>query len=78
MPKDIKTFGGMCTICERHRVIYRELMDAGYEEKSKVVQALLEAFEMGKKMNNKLRQYNKGYDDGWYEEHRLDGGEIDG
>ena len=36
-----------------------------------------EAFEYAKKMNNKLRQYKYNYDVGWWETHRLDGGEID-
>jgi len=28
-------------------------------------------------MNNKLRQYKHNYDDGWWDAHRLDGGELD-
>ena len=42
-----------------------------------VIPLLRKAFAMAKRMNSKLQKYKHGYDDGWYEIHRLDGGEID-
>ncbi len=52
------------TICEMHRQIYKKLEQGG---SFKDVQILLEnAFDMGKKMSFKLRQYNRGYDKDWY------------
>ena len=56
------------TICEVHREVYRELYNCFHN--------MEEAFEYAKKMNNKLRQYKYNYDDGWWQTHRLDGGEI--
>ena len=35
------------------------------------------AFLKAKKMGNKLRQYNEGYDEDWWELHKLGGGELD-
>lgn len=71
------------TICEVHREIYREIHDLYHKnemnEKSWqfITERLEEAFEYAKKMNNKLRQYRFNYDDGWWQQHRLDGGELD-
>lgn len=65
------------TICEIHREIFRELKKLGFNGNSKVIKLLLEAYPIGKKMNNKLRQYKHGYDAGWYEENKLEGPEID-
>ena len=59
------------TICEVHREIYRELRKRNNNDP--LLQKLEEAFDMAKKMNNKLRQYKFNYDDGWWEEHKLDG-----
>ena len=33
---------------------------------------------MGKKMDNKLRQYKGRYDGGWWKKNRLAGGELNG
>ena len=71
------------TICEVHREIYREIHDLYHknvlnEESWQFITVRLEeAFEYAKKMNNKLRQYKHNYDDGWWDAHRLDGGELD-
>lgn len=73
------------TICEVHREVYRELYNCFYNKGGVISQEsfdfltshMEEAFEYAKKMNNKLRQYKYNYDDGWWQKHRLDGGEID-
>lgn len=65
------------TICDVHREIYQELR-AHPEARAALLSLLETAFEMGKKMNNKLRQYKKRYDAGWWERHRLDGGTLAG
>ena len=70
------------TICEVHREIYRHVNKMKSEGKIAeedfdfVVPRLREAFTFAKKMNNKLRQYKMNYDDGWWQTHRLDGGEL--
>lgn len=58
----------MRTICEVHREIYT-LVYFG-KDKDEILPLVEEAFSMAKRMNNKLRQYNKGYDDDWYESQR--------
>ena len=63
------------TICEVHREIYRELNARNPHDY--LIPILREAFDMGKKMDNKLRQYARGYDEGWWEQNRLVGGEIE-
>ena len=71
------------TICEVHREMYqlvagkppRDIYEAA--QRRDVLKLLKEAFGMGKKMTNKLRQYSKGYDAGWWKLNRLAGGEID-
>lgn len=63
------------TICEVHREVYRELMQR--DPGDPLLDKLTEAFAMGKKMNNKLRQYKHNYDDGWWAENREAGGSID-
>lgn len=63
------------TICDVHREMFQALR--AHPAAQAAVRPLLEtAFEMAKKMNNKLRQYKKGYDAGWWEVHRLDGGTL--
>ena len=62
------------TICELHRRMYRELNRRN--PKDPLIPLLQKAFDIGKKMNNKLRKYKNDYDDGWYEVHKLDGGEL--
>jgi hypothetical protein len=72
------------TICEVHREVYRELYNVFHNNGGTISQEsfdyltthMEEAFEYAKKMNNKLRQYKHNYDDGWWQRHRLDGGEI--
>jgi len=71
------------TICEVHREMYQELLrlpntyDLDKQRRARLMALLKEAFPMGKKMTNKLRQYSKGYDAGWWKLNRLAGGEID-
>ena len=63
------------TISEVHRELYKLLKD----EKDPVILILLRAaFEAGKKIDNKIRQYQNNRDLVWWEENRLSGGEIDG
>lgn len=70
------------TICEVHREIYREIHNLYHNNKidkkecDSITEKLEEAFNYAKKMNNKLRQYKFNYDEGWWEQHRLDGGEL--
>jgi hypothetical protein len=56
------------TICEVHREIYDCLLDN--ESKEKIIELLEEAFELGKKMVIKLRQYKGGFSKEWYEENK--------
>lgn len=63
------------TVCEIHRRIYREL--AARDPNDPLLPLLHQAFDMAKKMSNKLRKYKYDYDEGWWEIHKLDGGEID-
>ena len=66
------------TICEVHREMYQLVMQLDdWEMKDALLPLLREAFGYGKKMTNKLRQYSKGYDAGWWKLNRLAGGEID-
>jgi len=60
------------TICEVHRRIYRVLTERGYKENDIVIDLLHQAFEYGKKMNYKLRQYKFNYDKGWYEKQKVE------
>ena len=62
------------TICELHRRIYRELVRRN--PKDPLIHLLQKAFDVAKKMSNKLRKYKNDYDDGWYEVHKFDGGEL--
>ncbi len=62
------------TVCEIHRRIYRELVRR--DPKDPLIPLLQQAFDMAKKMGNKLRKYKYDYDEGWWEIHRLDGGEL--
>ena len=63
------------TICEVHRQIFQELRRRN--QLDPLLELLREAYTMAKKMNNKLRQYKHNYDDGWWEEHRLDGEDLE-
>jgi hypothetical protein len=62
------------TVCEMHRRIYRELVRRNPNDP--LIPLLKQAFSFTKKMGNKLRQYKHDYDDGWYEKHKFDGGEL--
>jgi len=64
------------TICEVHRRIYRKLIE-NPNENAWLIGQLEIAYDMAKKMNNKLRQYKNGYDDGWWKKNRLAGDSID-
>ncbi len=63
------------TICEIHRAMYRMLVDRNPNDP--LIPLLQRAFLMAKIMGNKLRKYRFDYDDGWWEVHKLDGGELD-
>lgn len=60
--------GHKLTICEMHRELYdlahANLSGAALQAFTDKLEA---AYLMGKKMHAKLRQYNGGYDSGWYE-----------
>jgi len=62
------------TICEIHRRIYRELVARNPNDP--LIPLLQQAFDMAKKMGNKLRKYKHDYDEEWWEVHKLDGGEL--
>ena len=63
------------TISEVHRELYKLLK----KEKDPLIMLLLRsAFEAGKKMDNKIRQYQNNYDLEWWEKNRLTGGAING
>lgn len=74
--------GGYRTICEVHREMYRKIhelyhTDAMSEEDWQfLITRVEEAFNYGKKLHNKLTQYKNNYDEDWYEEHKLDGGDL--
>jgi len=58
------------TICEKHREIYDLVQGLGSiqdSERSILLDRLSEAFDMGKRMNRKLRKYAKNYDEGMWE-----------
>lgn len=63
------------TVCEVHREIYDGLDAVPEPERSVLREKVLEAFEMGKKMDAKLREYKADWDAGFYgknEDHRQD------
>lgn len=63
------------TICELHRKMYRTLVSR--DPSDPLIPLLKQAFNHAKKMGNMLRRYKEDYDDGWYEIHKFDGGDID-
>ena len=65
------------TLCEVNREIYRELKKRGFKDGHPVIIKLFEAYDMAKKLNNKLRQYKHDYDNGWWEKNKLAGGTLD-
>jgi len=62
------------TICELHRRMYRELVRRNPNDP--LILVLEQAFQYAKKMGNRLRQHRNDFDDGWYETHKYDGGEL--
>jgi len=68
---DLNVINPLQTICEVHRKIYRELKRR--DQKDPLLSKLAQAFDMGKRMDAKLRQYKFNYDDGWWEKNQLDG-----
>ena len=62
------------TILEIHRVIYVEL--TGRKDNEDNVNLLKEAFVAAKKMINKIRQYELGENNEWYEQNKGCGGEL--
>ena len=62
------------TILEIHRVIYVEL--TGRNDNEDNVNLLKEAFVAAKKMINKIRQYELGENNEWYEQNKGCGGEL--
>ena len=57
------------TICEVHREIYDIINESDINIKLSniLIEKLNEVYGMGKKMDNKLRQYKYNYDDNWLE-----------
>lgn len=66
----------MRTISDIHRQLYVRLKKANASPH--IMDLLGIAFEMGKKMDNKMRQYQDGKDETWWKQNRLAGGEIHG
>lgn len=62
------------TICEVHREIYRELK--ARDENDPLIEKLKEAYDMGKKMSNRLIKYKENFDEGWWEKNKLTGDDI--
>ena len=60
--------GKLRTICEVHREIYRGLKSI--DPNHPLLENVEEAFNMGKKLSNKLRQYKYNYDDDWWEKNK--------
>jgi len=60
------------TICEVHREIYDilESNDINPKLKKVLIEKLETAYQMGKKMDAKLRQYYYNYDDGWWKKEK--------
>lgn len=54
------------TICEVHREIYDALEQAPEPIRTELREKVIEAFIMGKKIDNKLREYKADWDAGFY------------
>jgi hypothetical protein len=63
------------TICGVHRRIYQII--SSRDPNDAVIPLLRKAFAMAKRMHNRLRKYKWNYDEGWWELHKMDGGELD-
>jgi hypothetical protein len=55
------------TICEVHREIYDATDGLPDEVKNQIRELVIDAFIMGKKMDNKLKAYKADWDSGFYE-----------
>jgi hypothetical protein len=62
------------TICEMHRRMYRIIVSR--DPNDELLPLLRKAFDMGKKMGNRLRYHKNQHGDEWWALHRADGGEI--
>ena len=49
------------TICEQLRLIYDVVYTLDEEKKEQITEMLIEAFNMGKKMNSRLAHYKREY-----------------
>lgn len=54
------------TICEVHRELYDRLDELGIPDDDPAIRYLEDAYQLGKKMDAKLRQYNLRKGDDWY------------
>ena len=63
------------TICEMHRRMYRIIV--ARDPNDELIPILCKAFDMGKKMGNRLKYHKEKRGDEWWALHRADGGEID-
>ncbi|HEY3496500.1 MAG TPA: hypothetical protein VGK73_17495 [Polyangiaceae bacterium] len=54
------------TICEVHRELYDRLDELGIADDDVAIKYLEDAYQLGKKMDAKLRQYNLRKGDDWY------------
>lgn len=64
-----KRVSSIRTICEVHREMHDMLIGNKIipdKDANRIIDLLEEAYRMGKKMDNKLRQYKYDYDDGWW------------
>ena len=55
------------TICEVHREIYDSTENLQEPEKTMIRELVIDAFIMGKKMDNKLKEYKSDWDAGFYD-----------
>ena len=62
------------TICEMHRKMYRIIV--ARDPNDELIPLLSKAFDMGKKMGNRLKYHKNQHGDEWWALHRADGGEI--
>ena len=62
------------TICEMHRRMYRIIV--ARDPNDELIPLLLKAFDMAKKMGNRMKYHKENHGDAWWELHRADGGEI--
>ena len=52
------------TICEIHRQIYKAIQEN--RPKKEIIKLLQEAYRAGKRMDKRLREYKKDYDEGFW------------